>query len=77
LNCKVVLYALLRDRLPKDAHGRANLELPEDSTVRDVILKLELPPGCVCVVNDQIERDLDHHLRNDDELRFFRASSGG
>lgn len=77
MNCKVVLYALLREKLPPAARGRADLELPEGSTIQDVIAKLDLPVGSVCAVNEQIERDTSRRLQDGDELRFFRASSGG
>jgi hypothetical protein len=77
LNCKIILHAILRDKLPLEAHGRADIDMPEDSTIRDVIVKLDLPPGCLCAVNEKIERNLETQLIDGDVLRFFRASSGG
>jgi sulfur carrier protein ThiS len=77
LNCKVILHAILRDKLPPEAHGRADVEIAEGSTIRDVASKLGLPPGCQCAVNEQLEKNMDRCLENGDVLRFFRASSGG
>jgi len=77
LICKVILHAILRDKLPPDAHGSADLEITDGTTIKDVISKLGLPPGCLCAVNEQIEKNLDCTIQDGDVLRFFRASSGG
>ncbi len=77
MNCKVILHAILREKLPLEAQGRADVEIAEGSTIRDVILRLGLPPGCQCAVNEQIEKNLDRRIEDGDVLRFFRASSGG
>jgi sulfur carrier protein ThiS len=77
LNCKVILHAILRDKLPSEAHGRADMVFAEGSTIRDVATKLGLPPGCQCAVNEQIEKNVDRPVKDGDVLRFFRASSGG
>jgi len=77
LNCKVILHAILRDKLPPEARGKADIDMPEDSTIRDVIVKLDLPAGCLCAVNEKIEKKFDTRLKDGDVLRFFRASSGG
>jgi hypothetical protein len=77
LNCKIILYALLREKLPPEAHGRANIELPEGTTIRDVMTQFQLPENSLCALNGQLERDLNCHIQDGDELRFFRASSGG
>jgi sulfur carrier protein ThiS len=77
LICKVILYAILRDKLPTEAHGRADFEIADGSTIRDVIIKLDLPSGSQCAVNEQIEKNMDRRIQEGDVLRFFRASSGG
>lgn len=77
MNCKIVLYALLREKLPPEAHGRKNLELPEGTTIQDVKMQLGLPQNSVCALNEKLERNLDRLLKDGDELCFFRASSGG
>lgn len=77
MNCKVILHAILREKLPPEAHGRANIEISDGSTVRDVITKLGLPDGCQCAVNEQIEKNMNRRIQDGDVLRFFRASSGG
>jgi sulfur carrier protein ThiS len=77
LNCKVILHAILREKLPPETHGRAELEIADGSTIKDVIAKLGLPPGCLCAVNEQIDKNMDRTIQDGDVLRFFRASSGG
>jgi len=77
LICKVILHAILRDKLPPEARGKVDIVMPEDSTIGDVIVRLDLPPGCLCAVNEQIEKKFDTKLKDGDVLRFFRASSGG
>jgi sulfur carrier protein ThiS len=77
LNCKVILHAILRDKLPAEAHGRADLEINEGTTIRDIATNLGLPIGYQCAVNEQIEKNMDRPVKDGDVLRFFRASSGG
>lgn len=77
MNCKIILYAILRDKLPPEAHGRVNIDMPNGSTIGDVITKLDLPIDCICTVNEQIEKDMDRIVKDGDTLRFFLPSSGG
>jgi sulfur carrier protein ThiS len=74
---KVILHSTLRDKLPAQAHGRTDLDLPEGSTVTDVVKRLELPQNLAFAVNGMIERDFLHRLQDGDELRFFRPGAGG
>lgn len=74
---KIILYSILRDKLPPEAHGRTQLEFPENSTVADVMAALEIPGTFVFSVNDQLERNNQLVLHDGDEIRFLRQSTGG
>jgi hypothetical protein len=74
---KVVLYSLLRDRLPPEARGRAELELPDNSPAAAVFERLHLPAGVAWALNGSIERDASIALKDGDELQFFRVGAGG
>ncbi len=74
---KIILHSILRDKLPPETHGRTQLEFPENSTIADVMAALEIPVTIVFSVNDQLERNIQRMLRDGDEIRFLRQSTGG
>lgn len=77
MHVRVTLYSLLRDLLPKEARGRAELDLPDGATLGELRARLSLPANAVCAVNGQVVRDDAHPLRDGDQVGFFRASGGG
>jgi hypothetical protein len=74
---RVILHSILREKLPPEAHGETVLELPEGSTVRDVIHRLDLPENSLAAVNEQLERSRERVLLDGSVVRFFRPSGGG
>jgi sulfur-carrier protein len=75
----VSLFATLSAYLPDRASGdRADLDLPEGTTVRGVIELLEIPPGleCVSVVNGR-DAEPEHPLKDGDVLTLFPPLAGG
>lgn len=74
---RVILHSVLREKLPPEAGGKAELEFPEGSTLRDVIQRLDLPPNSAAAVNEQLDRDHNRVLQEGDVVRFFRPSGGG
>jgi sulfur carrier protein ThiS len=77
MDVTVVLYSVLRDYLPEEVHGRAVVELEEGSHIKHLIDHLGIPEQVICSLNGIIERNRDTVLQNDDEVCFFRQSSGG
>jgi len=77
MKIRVVLHSVLRERLPPETNGKADLELPEGCTVQEVIHRLGLPEHVSCAINGQIERSLHKILQDGDEVRFFRPGAGG
>jgi sulfur carrier protein ThiS len=73
----VVLHSYLREKLPPETRGRAELELPAGSRVADVFARLGLPDKVAWAVNGQLERNPDIILQDGDELRVFRQGAGG
>jgi sulfur carrier protein ThiS len=74
---KIILHSILRDKLPPEAHGRTQMEFPENTTIADVMAALEIPNTIVFSVNDQLERNIHRVLHEGDEIRFLRQSTGG
>jgi sulfur carrier protein ThiS len=76
LNINLTLHGILRDYLPRNAKGRSTLTLPENSTVNNVIARLEIKQTVSAVVNGN-EVESDHALQTGDELHMFRIIAGG
>lgn len=77
MRVRVILYSYLRERLPAEANGRAELELPEGSPVAAVFEQLSLPRQVAWAINGVAQRDFDLVLHDGDEVRVFRQGAGG
>ncbi len=77
LKISVTLHSYLRELLPLQDKGVANLDLPEGSCIEDVFTLLKLPPKLACAVNGDIEHDHFRVLQDGDALHFFRPAAGG
>ena len=77
MRIQVILYSYLREKLPPEANGRAELELPEGSPAAAVFERLDLPRQGAWAVNGVAQRDFDLVLHDGDELRVFRQGAGG
>ncbi len=77
MRVRVVLYSTLREKLPAEARGRADLVLENGSSVKHIIEQLGLPSGVAWALNGNLERDVDLNLKDGDELQFFRVGAGG
>jgi len=76
---KVRAYAMLRRYVPGVALGQsAVVELPPEATVGDALDRLGIPRAetKVCFVGG-VRRELDHQLRDADELAVFPPVAGG
>ncbi len=62
----------------KDADkGKATLTLNNESTIADVLDKLQIKRKVVVAVNGDEEKGLDHVLSEGDEVLVFTVVSGG
>jgi molybdopterin converting factor small subunit len=73
----VQLYSILREKLPREARGRATLQLGDGATVEDLLAKLDIERNVVISVNDEHARDTDRKLQDGDLVRIFSSVSGG
>jgi sulfur carrier protein ThiS len=74
---KVALFSVFREKLPREARGRTTLELPEGSTLTDLLNKLDIKITAICSINNQLEYDLTTQLKDGDEVYIFRPVGGG
>lgn len=77
MSITVILYGILREKLPPEAKGQAELAFPAGATVQDVMDQLNLPREVTVTVNEEIVRDRRSELDEGDLLRFLRPSKGG
>lgn len=77
MRIQVILYSYLREKLPPDANGRAELDLPEGSPAAAVFERLDLPRQVAWAVNGVAQRDFELILHEGDEVRVFRQGAGG
>ncbi len=77
MRIRVILYSYLREKLPAEFNGRAELELPDGSPAAALFEQLELPRQVAWAVNGVATRDFDRTLHDGDEVRVFRQGAGG
>ena len=71
------LMGPLVDFLPDSEKGKATLTLNNDSTIADLLDKLQIKRKVVVAVNGDEEKGLDHVLSEDDDVLVFTVVSGG
>ena len=71
------LMGPLVDFLPDADKGKATLRLNNDSTIADLLDKLQIKRKVVVAVNGDEEKGLDHVLSENDEVLVFTVVSGG
>jgi sulfur carrier protein ThiS len=74
---KVVLFSVFREKVPREQRGRTTVELPENSSLQDLLAKLEIHISATCSVNGQLEYDQTSQLKDGDEVQIFRPVGGG
>jgi sulfur carrier protein ThiS len=77
LEIQLHLYSILRELLPKEAKGRAVLDLEEGTSLVDILEELGIKRRVVISVNSVLERDHTRQLRDGDEVKIFLSVSGG
>ena len=71
------LMGPLVDFLPDSEKGKATLTLNNESTIADLLDKLQIKRKVVVAVNGDEEKGLDYVLSEDDEVLVFTVVSGG
>ena len=67
----------LVDFLPDSDKGKATIKLNNDSTIADMLDKLQIKRKVVVAVNGDEEKGLDYVLSDGDEVLVFTVISGG
>lgn len=71
------LYSILREKLPAEAKGRADLLMEPESTLTDLLEEFGIARRVVISVNGEHETDRTRELRDEDEIKIFSSISGG
>jgi len=77
MKVRVILHSYLREKLPPETHGRAEVELAAGSCVMDLFAHLGIPTHTAWSLNGKLERDCNLTLDDGDEVRVFRPAGGG
>ena len=77
MQIKVVLFSVFREKLPREKRGRTTVELPENSSLKDLLAELDIHITATCSVNGQLEYDQTTQLKDGDEVQIFRPVGGG
>jgi len=76
LQVNVKLHGILRDYLPRKAKGQTSLELPEGTTIEDVVNQLNIKQNVSASV-DGAEVENSRVMQDGQELHLFRHIAGG
>jgi molybdopterin converting factor small subunit len=74
------LFASLRKKLPPDSpRGRCELELPAETTIGDLLARMDIARtrAQIILVNGEHDRDFDRALQDGDVLSVFPPVAGG
>lgn len=73
----VTLYGPYRELVPKEAHGKTEVEAPLELRLKDIPTRLGIGEGAIYAVNGQMERDLERPLQDGDQVQILRPIGGG
>ena len=73
----IQLYSILREKLPAEAKGHADLEMVEGSTLADLLEVFGIARRVVISVNGEHEPDRSRIIQDGDEIKLFSSISGG
>jgi sulfur carrier protein ThiS len=78
MQIQVKLFSRFREHLPRETRGEATVELPEGSTVGQLVAHLGIERRVrLIVVNDEPEPDRDRPLQDGDQVKVFPVVVGG
>ena len=77
MQIKIELMGSLVDYLPDSERGQATLALKDESTIADLLSKLQIKRRVIVAVNRDEEKEMDFVLSEGDEVLVFTVISGG
>ena len=76
MEINLTLHGILRDYLPRQSKGKSQLNLPEGTTVAEVVEQLKIKQTVSAAVNGA-QVDPEYVLNHEDDLQMFRMIGGG
>jgi len=76
MEINVTLHGILRDYLPRKAKGKTTLDVPEGTTIDDIVQQLEIKQNVSAAVDGE-EVETSHVLQEGEKLDMFRVIAGG
>ena len=73
----VRLYGVLREKLEPENHGQIILDLPEGTTIADVLTRFGITGHVHVSVNEDMEEDRQTVLHDGDQVDVLPPSAGG
>lgn len=77
MKVNVKLYGRLRDRVPREQKGKAELSLAATATVADALAELGIDDPVLVAVNEMHESAESHQLNDGDKIAIFELTAGG
>ena len=77
LEIHLQLFSILRDKLPPELKGQTKIQLVEGSTLKDLLIELDIYRRVAISVNDAQERDHSRTLKDGDKVKIFTSVGGG
>jgi molybdopterin converting factor small subunit len=77
IKIKLQLFSILREKLPADAKGRAEMRFKTGATLDELLDELDIKRKVTISVNGIQETDKSRILCDGDEVSIFSAVSGG
>jgi sulfur carrier protein ThiS len=78
MRVQVKLFSLLRKHLPEEAKGEATVELPDGSTIEDLVEHLGIVRRIkILTINGERETNRSRPLQDGDNVRIFPFVVGG
>jgi sulfur carrier protein ThiS len=77
MRIQVKLYSTLRKALPPENRGEASLDLPDGSTLKTLLERLNIKRRVVISINETHETDHDCPLGDGDFVQIFSSIGGG
>ncbi|RLD04771.1 MAG: hypothetical protein DRI65_10100 [Chloroflexota bacterium] len=77
LEIHLQLFSILRDKLPPELKGRTVIQLTAGSTLKDLLIELDIYRRVAISVNDAQERDHSRTLKDGDKVKIFTSVGGG
>jgi aldehyde:ferredoxin oxidoreductase len=77
LEIHVRLFGILRDKLPAEDHGRLILNVPQGTTIADILTRLDLSGHFHVSVNEEMVDDRQIVLNDGDKVDVLPPTAGG